>query len=479
MKLNSSIFEHPLVFVDIETTGLRPTYDRIIEIGIVKVINGKVVAKFNTLVQPGIHLPPEIVKITGINTSDLDSSPSFRMIKDEVLELLNDSIFVAHNARFDYSFIKNEFKRVGINFSTKPLCSAKLSRSLFPRFRRHNLDALIERFELDCENRHRAFDDAHVIFQFFKKINEVVDSKKIFKCLDTQLKKNSLPTNLKPSDLDNLPETPGVYIFYGANGVPLYVGKSINIRDRVLSHFNSDHSNNKEMRISQQIESIETIQTVGELGALLLESQLVKKLQPIYNRKLRHARNLICLRKSQDEDGYYRVLISTDPIQIGELSEILGIFRSVKQAKQFLIYLAKESNLCEKLLGTEKTNQACFGYRLGRCKGGCIKKEHPTLYNFRFMEAFKKTRIQNWPFSGPILLKEENPIDKKEEVFIVDQWCVIGSGKVSDDLETIESNEYNFDLDTYKILNSFLKSGKKYKIMNSMLPNNSLQLFPN
>ena len=466
MKLKNSIFDQPLVFVDIETTGLRPTYDRIIEIGILRVVDGQIVQKFNSLINPNLHLPPEIIQITGITSQELENAPSWRETQDEVLELLKDAIFVAHNARFDYGFVKNEFRRSNISFSTKPLCSAKLSRALFPRFKRHNLDVLIERFELDCTNRHRAFDDAHVIYQFFQKINEIVEVKKVLKVIDTQLKKASLPANLKPSDLENLPETPGVYIFYGASGAPLYVGKSVNIRDRVLSHFNSDHSNNKEMRISQQIESLETITTVGELGALLLESSLVKKLQPIYNRKLRHARGLITLKKQQDENGYFKVTLDSSPISPTDLSEILGIFRSVKQAKAFLVKLCKEHLLCEKLLGLEKTHNACFGYRLGRCKGGCVKEELAVMYNLRLIQAFAKTRVQSWPFSGPILLKEKNPLENSEEVFVIDQWCVVGSGKSGEEFSDLVVTDYNFDLDNYRIINSYLKSGKKYQVLN-------------
>ncbi len=469
MKLINSLFERPLVFVDIETTGLRPTYDRIIEIGILKVVNGKVVKKFNSLVNPGVYLPPEIIQITGITSSELENAPSFRLIKDQILELLKDSIFVAHNARFDYSFIKNEFKRQFINFSTKPLCSAKLSRALFPRFRRHNLDVIISRFNLKCPTRHRAYDDAHVIFQFFQSINNSFDQQKLLKVVNSQLKTPSLPQNLKTSDLENLPEKPGVYIFYGSSGAPLYVGKSINIRDRVLSHFNSDHNNNKEMSIALQIESLETIVTVGELGALLLESSLVKKLQPIYNRKLRQTKSLISVKKITDDNGYYRTVIDNSPINPLELELVLGIFRGVKQAKDFLVNLSKEHQLCEKLLGLEKTKNECFGYRLGRCKGGCVTKESTLLYNLRFDLAFSKTKLKNWPFAGPILLKEDNPIENTEEVFVVDQWCIVGSGKSEDDLTDFKAYDYQFDLDNYKIINTFLKSEKNLKNLKVIL----------
>src|SRR5207248_1512466 len=145
--------------------------------------------------------------------------------------------------------------------------------------------------------RHRAFDDAQVLWEFYQIAQKQCPEDSFLSAVNAALKKPSLPINIPANMLDVIPEKPGVYIFYGQQGTPLYVGKSINIKERVLSHFASDHSSPKEMKISQQIESIETITTAGELGALVKESILVKKLQPLYNRQLRITRKLVIIRK--------------------------------------------------------------------------------------------------------------------------------------------------------------------------------------
>jgi DNA polymerase III subunit epsilon len=452
-----------LAFVDIETTGLRPTWDRVIEIGILRVEDGKLVKTFQTLINPGGSLPPEIVMITGINPKDLEDAPTFRQIKDELAEILDGCLFIAHNARFDYAFIKNEFKRLGVKFNPKQLCSAKLSRQLFPRRGHHNLDSIIEKFGIECESRHRAFDDAKVIWDFWQCINSQVPEEKLLDCLQKQLKRPSLPSKIAHSVIKDLPSSPGVYIFYGENGMPLYVGKSINIKTRVLSHFASDHSSGTEMKITQTIESIESVTTCGELGALLLESQLVKKLQPLYNRKLRNSHELIAARKYQTDDGYERIKLERlGEIEDQDLPKIMGIYRSQKTAKTALVNLSKEYELCDNLLGLELGKGGCFSYRLGRCQGACIKKENHHKYNLRFWEAFYKTKIRDWPFDGPVVIKEEDPLEEKEDYFLVDKWCVIKSSMKN--LEGLES----FDVDAYKILNSYLKSNKNIKSISQL-----------
>ena len=154
-------------FVDIETTGGRVASDRIIDIGILRVENGTIVAKFESLVNPETYIPPFIEDLTGINTTDLEFAPNFSQIKDQILELLADSIFVAHNVRFDYGFLKNEFRRHKYSFNSRNLCTVRLSQILFPQYSRHNLDSILERFQITCKRRHRAFDDASAILEFY------------------------------------------------------------------------------------------------------------------------------------------------------------------------------------------------------------------------------------------------------------------------------------------------------------------------
>ena len=424
-----------LAFVDIETTGTRSTWDRVIEIGIVKTDNGELIDTYSTLINPQASIPPEIEQMTGIRSQDLESAPTFREVAGDILMHLRDYTFVAHNVRFDYGFLKAEFARLGASFSPRHFCTVRLSRTLFPRHKRHNLDSIIERFEIKCENRHRALGDALAIQTFYDLAKKQVSPEIFEAALGLVLKKPYLPVKLNHNILDKLPETPGVYIFYGKSeyqnsksetnsndqksktkivsnfdirasnlneSIPLYIGKSVNIRDRVLSHFAGDIHSPLEMKIAQQVESLEAIETAGELGALLLESHLIKTKLPIYNKMLRTKQELIALRSYTDSDGY--LCVSLNPVtqvKPDELDSYIGFFRSRRQARDYLANLAKENSLCEKLLELEKTTTSCFGYRLERCKGACVKKELPLAYNMRFIGAFSKKPNQTLALQRP------------------------------------------------------------------------------
>ena len=448
----------PLSFVDLETTGTSTNFNRIIEIGILKVDRNKVIRKYETLINPEISIDPFIQQYTGINPQDLENAPTFYDLKDEILEILKDSIFVAHNVRFDYGFIRNEFKRFDISFSSKHFCTVKLARLLYPEWKKYNLDTVIEKFKLNIKRRHRALYDAKAILHFYKKSQKEIKKDKFESALRIALKRPSVPVNLSQEILEALPESSGVYIFYGDKSTPLYIGKSLNIRDRVLSHFSGDHLSTLEMKISQTVKSIETVQTAGELGALLLESSLIKKLQPLYNRLLRNKRQLLVLKKIVNPDGFNTITTGIlSEITIDDFSEIIGIFKSQKELKNTLHDLSEEYSLCNKLLGLEKTDRYCFAFHLGQCKGACQSEEMSLKYNLRFDEAFYKFKIKRWPFTGPIIVKEKSI---GRESFIIDKWCILDSVKSQyDKINT----EYGFDYDTYKIIKRYIETPKNMR----------------
>lgn len=464
------LLEKPLAFVDIETTGTRLSFDRIIEIGILRVENNRIVNTFQSLINPACHLPPEITSLTNITQQELEKAPLFSEIKDTILDVLDDCIFIAHNVRFDYGFLKNEFRRVSNPFSPKHFCTVKLSRFLYPQYAHHNLDSIIERFGFSCASRHRALDDAAVVWEFFKSLESQFPQDILKKALDKALKKPFLPIKLSETDFETLPESPGVYIFYGANHIPLYIGKSINIKERVTSHFANDHASPIEMKISQQIENIEAITTSGELGALLKESKLIKSLQPLYNRKLRIQKKLTILKRITNKNGFETVTAQTvDQIQSNEIDTVMGVFPSQKKAEDFLFQLAKEFFLCEKILNLEKTKTECFGFRLGRCKGACIGKEAPLRYNTRFLMAFFNHKIKPWPFKGTIAIEERNTLLETTETFLFDKWCYFGMIYSEGSIEN-KNSDVQFDYDTYKILKSYLKSKKNLKNIKLVSP---------
>lgn len=439
-----------LCFIDVETTGGTPKYNRIIEIGIVKVVNGEVTKTFKSLINPQQHISPFIKQLTGINPDDLESAPTFSEIRKEILEMVMDSVFVAHNVRFDYGFLRHEFLRCDISFTAKQLCTVKLARNLFPGFHSYNLDSIISNFNIPCENRHRAYDDAKVLWDFYAHALQAVGKEKLSASIDTVLKRPAVPLQISEEILDSLPESPGVYIFKGETGAPLYIGKSVNVRDRVLSHFSNDHLSATDMQLSTEVRDIEVQKTTGELGALLLESTLIKKEQPLYNRMLRYARKMTILTKVINENGFATVGISeVDEILVGETEKIVGVFRSRKQVSDFLYETAREFSLCPKLLNLEKTSKNCFAYHLGRCKGACVGREMPLVYNMRFENAFYTQKIKPWNFKGPVIVKED------AEGYVVDKWCLLGKVDENSGFSSL-SNNYIFDVDTYKILKRFM-----------------------
>ncbi|KKS98645.1 MAG: polymerase III subunit epsilon, DNA polymerase III subunit epsilon protein [Candidatus Gottesmanbacteria bacterium GW2011_GWA2_43_14] len=445
-----------ITFIDLETTGGHVARSQIIEIGIIRTEKGKIVKKYSQLVRPVSSISPFVLELTGITYEELDRAPIFEAICGEVLEMIKDSVIAAHNIRFDYGILHQEFKRCGISFSSKHFCTIKLSKLLYPGLRFYNLDHLISNFHLKIEKRHRAFDDAKVIWDLYS-FSRKNTARKIFeKALNLALKEPSVPLNITGDELESLPESPGVYIFYGDHETPLYVGKSINIKDRVKSHFSRDYLSSKDLNISREIRRIGYERTAGELGALFLESSLIKKLQPIYNRRLRLRRKLIAVTKCVNADGIYVFKIEEKSGGNGNFQDLLSIFRSQSQAKEFLYSLAGEYDLCPKLLGLENTTGACFWYRLNRCRGICAKKEDKLKYNLRFMDAFTKYRVKPWPFAGPILVREESEL---KESFLFDRWCLLDSFSSEEDMPVPGKYEYIFDYDAYKILHRFLSSG--------------------
>ena len=288
-----NLFAPSVVFVDLETTGMSAADDAITEIGIVRVdadptgIAPPTVTEWSTLVNPGTPIPPAIQSLTGITDAMVRDAPPFRAVAADVAARTADALFVAHNARFDYGFLKHAFAREGAAFTARVLCTVKLSRRLYPEAERHSLDSLIARHALGAEARHRALGDARVLWAFVQALYREWPADAIAEATKRVLKTPSLPPQLPQDAISSLPEGPGVYLFYGLNALPLYIGKSRNLRERVGAHFSSDYRSATDSRLSAEIRRIEYEETAGELGALLRESALVKALLPAHNHALR------------------------------------------------------------------------------------------------------------------------------------------------------------------------------------------------
>lgn len=456
-----SLSKGTYAIVDTETTVMSASYGQIIEIGILRVENGEVVRTFKSLVNPGRLLSHTIVGITGITDEELSTAPFFEDIADEVHELLSDAVLVAHNARFDYSFIKAEFERLERPYRAKTLCTVKLSRMMFPEQPYHNLDSVMEAHGISCSARHRAFEDAEVLWKFFAAVEKSHGEEFLTNAINHALKRHTLPAHISSELIKSIPNTPGVYIFYNADGDVLYVGKSIKMRSRVLSHFANDIHGGKELRMCQETADIEFRETSGELSALFLESQLIKELSPVYNRLLREVKELAVIMHTTDQKGYASLEVEyTGEITQADLKKVLAVCRSKMQAKAFLRKLAKEKALCNKLMGLEKTSTgACFGRQLLQCKGACVGEEDRALYNKRFEKAFARYRIKSWPFAGPVAIKDETE-EGEGVAYVVDHWCLTEVITYSGETSSSQKNSSMFDLDSYKILSRFMLNPK-------------------
>lgn len=453
------------VLLDLETTGATPLRDRITEIALIRFEEGIETARWQTLVNPEISIPTFIQQLTGITNDMVQSAPTFKQIAGKLLDYLQDTILCAHNVRFDHGFLKNEFKRIGVDLRQKVLCTVKLSRKLYPQHRSHGLDAIISRHELHCDARHRAMGDVEMMMGFLNSATQELGNVIVRETAAQLLKDtNSLPSHIDSQLIDDLPETPGVYLFFGDTSLPLYIGKSINLRARVLSHFSSDHASTKEMRISQEIKHIEWIETAGEFSALLLESKLIKERQPIYNRQLRRERQLCSWRIAEKATQLPIVsIIKEDEIQPQTLGQMFGTFRSKRQAIEVLRSIAELHQLCPRVLGLESGKGACFSYQLKRCKGVCLGKESAEMHYLRLQQAMAAHRLKNWSFKGKIGIYEQHQLNDKSALHLFEHWVYLGSVKDESELDeiAITQSELIFDLDTYKLL---LKELNKPKV---------------
>ena len=449
------MFEYPVVFVDIETTGGSYRNSRVLEVAAIRYENGEVTAEFSTLINPETYIPASITALTGIREGDIVDAPVFADIADEFAEIMDGAVFVAHNVRFDYSFIKNEFAMIGKTFSPKLLCTVRLSRYLYKQEQGHSLAKLIARFDIPFSARHRALDDARAIFYFSKLAFEQHGAELFNTAVQYQLKSQSLPPNLNKEELEIIENVPGVYIFQDETRQPIYVGKSINLKKRVMSHFQDVSS--KEVRISQNVHHIETIPTRSELAALLLESKLVKQLKPIFNRRLRRVSSYAMLVKKIDND-YATINIKQGTVDTEtDLNTIYGVYASRTKAKMRLEEITRGFQLCPKLMGLEKATGACFSYSLGRCKGACIGEESPELYNRRFELALEHSRLQAWPYNTAISL----PVNLNGEQVIIKNWMI--QGYIDEMGEPVyDTEEPNFDMDEYKIIRRFIRENQQF-----------------
>ncbi len=447
------MYKYPVVFVDIETTGGSYKTSRVLEVAAIRYEDGQITNEISYLINPDTYIPSSITRLTGITASDIVDSPKFEDVADELYEIMSNAVFVAHNVRFDFSFLKKEFAALGMHFSPKLLCTVRLSRALYSTSKGHSLAKLIERHNIPVHARHRALDDARAIYYFSQLAFDEHGQDVFDEAVTRQLKTQYLPPNLNIEEVNGVENVAGVYVFEDDVHNPIYIGKSINLKKRILSHFQDQSS--KELKISQNVHYVRTIPTGSELAALILESQMIKELKPIFNRRLRRVSSYAMLIKDNYDD-YATIHIQSGMIEPDTvLATIYGLYETRTKAKTKLDELTRTFQLCPKLMGLEKTKNACFSYSLGKCRGACIGKEHADLYNRRFEIAMEKSRISLWPYEQAITI----PIDEENNGVVINNWMVQGFYQ-NGDLSTFTPSDPTFELDEYKIIRRFIKESR-------------------
>ncbi|SFP91479.1 exonuclease domain-containing protein [Hymenobacter arizonensis] len=416
--------------IDLETTGGQPTQDRITEIAIYIHDGEKIVDEYATLLNPGRAIPPFITQLTGITNDMVSDAPKFHEVARKVVEMTEGCVFVAHNVRFDYSFLKKEFADLGYNYSRKTLCTVRLSRSLIPGQPSYSLGKLCQNIGIPLENRHRAAGDAHATAVLFGRLLKITqDSEAVQNGLppaDTLARVDALapagrrpdgtkapspkrvaavqeairtaliPPLVSPALVASLPQATGVYYFHNEAGEVIYVGKSINIYKRIQQHFAVDVKSRKSLEFKNSIADITWELTGSELVALLYESHLIKHFKPAYNRQQRRSVFPAGIYLRIDEQGYKRLAYGRADARNAEIP-IIALGNQFK-AQGFLYHKVAKYNLCQKMCGLYKTQGACFDYQVHRCQGACMGLEPPETYNLRVDEAIDSISYEHDTF---------------------------------------------------------------------------------
>ena len=450
--------------IDIETTGGSPLKEKITEIAVIVHDGEKIVEEYTTLINPEKLIPPHITNLTGITNEMVSNAPKFYEVAKRIVELTENRLFVAHNSNFDYRFIQQEFKNLGYDFRREQLCTVKLSRKLIPGHRSYSLGNLCRELGITINGRHRAAGDALATTQLFELLLSLNDYNQNLFHVVSNISDKGLHPDFDIQRLKEMPEQAGVYYFLNEDHDIIYIGKSKNIRSRVLSHF-QNNTTKKAIQMRENIVDIDFEITGSELVALLLESDEIKKHKPRYNRAQRRALQQHGIYSFTDEQGYVNLKLCSNSSETG-IPVVSFTLR--EDALQHLNIMISEHHLCQKLCGTYQTDGPCFHNQIGLCHGACIGEEEPDSYNNRLKYALKKIQ---YPDENFLIIDKGRNLDERS-VIKIENGKYIGFGYFS-----IEEASYNpsvlEDCISYKkdnrdilmIIQMYLKKNKVEKII--------------
>jgi DNA polymerase-3 subunit epsilon len=439
--------EQLFAIIDTETTGGNPSKDRVMEVAII-VHNGKhVVEQFGTLINPETPIMPFVMSLTGINSDMLKDAPTFPEIAKRIFDLTENTIFVAHNARFDYGVLRNEFKRIGIRFNRKQLCTVKLARQILPGYKSYSLGKLCREIGIPVDNRHRAMGDAEATALLFEKILQHDKKEFIRTMLEEELHDVVAPSKLSKELVDDLPEEVGVYYFLDEKGKPLYIGKSKNIRKKVIAHFTSSNESTRYSELKEKICDISYELTGSELIATIMEANEVRKYFPPYNASLRTSKYKYGIYQFEDEHGFFNLKI--EPLKPNE--KPLIEFTNRKSANVVMHKLIEKHGLYPSLCGYSNASNT-------------IAEMPASIYNLKLKEVNARYRYKNPNF----FIISEGKSHHQQSLVWIENYEYKGYGYfepeyIENDIESLKEivQSQSDDPDIHRIIRAWL--GKKTK----------------
>lgn len=450
--------------VDIETTGGMARRDKITEIAIVLHDGEKVIDEYQTLINPERSIPPFITNLTGITNEMVADAPLFYEVAKDIVLKTEGAVFVAHNARFDYGFLREEFGRLGYTFTRKQLCTVRLSKKMLPQLRSHSLDSLIRHFSLPIDNRHRALDDALATAEIFKRITQMGNGHdEMSDIVNLGIKEARLPASISLQFLHELPEAPGVYFFHDEDGQVIYVGKSIHIKKRVIQHFKENTA--KSGKMQQRVHDITYTLTGSELIAILHENAEIKRLQPEINRAQRRKSFPFAIYYYFDEGGYLTLKIrKKNRIDAPGTAAILHELPDHRSAVAYLRGLTDKFALCQKKTDIDTGPGPCFYHQVGKCHGACVGKEDIDTYNLRVREAVAATQHN---IDEDYVLTDAGRTPAEKSLIYISRGQVVGWGFLDRDTPVYSVNDVIDHItahksmpEDYKFVSHYIRMGK-------------------
>jgi len=378
--LNLPLEKASFSVVDVETTGLSPVKNRIIEIAIVKIENLKITDKMDYLINPQTYIPPFITSLTGISNDDIIGAPQFSEVAEEVIRFMENTILTAHNFSFDASFLNTEFMICGKEFVNEhSCCTLKIARKIYPTLKSKSLSSVSEFLNLRNHNKHRALGDAEITAKVLIKIIKELQIKDRIKTvgefLAYQKGVNESPVlNVKKELLDDflsLPNAPGIYYFTNKKDEVIYVGKAKSIRDRVKTYF-SPSAQKKPQKIVKQAAHLKHIVTNSELTALLTEAETIKLLNPKFNSQLRRFGNKYFIKVMRSHKSPNIELTNQFDF---DGNDYFGLFVSHRKADEILEFINKTFAVRECNDKDFSKGKTCFLFDIHRCTAPCLNSD--------------------------------------------------------------------------------------------------------